>query len=358
MNSNASTTWARIFIIPSSKTANKPTGPAPIITTSVSNFSSILHILQKILTNANALYLLASMKIKLLLAAMLLPATAKAQALPTVEVNMGVLNQFRQEPTQYIQPQEEFELAMRPPAPRYETAPYYPPAAPEIEAEQEKLFDINGEFSGNVAFVSDYAFRGISQTREAPAVQGGFDFEHGSGAYVGLWASSLEFGDGEAGTEVDYYAGYSQDLGAGFSVDGGVLYYSYPGANQALNYDFVEVYGGIGYETALVGQDVSGSTTLNYSPDYFAQSGNSYYLKTAASTPLPHGFTLDGTVGYQWVEDNDAFLLPDYADWSLGLAYELEGFELKAQYVDTSISSDDCADGCDTKGILSVSRAL
>lgn len=312
------------------------------------------------------------MKMRILLAMAILPATASAQDLPTVEVNMDVLNQFRApvapayvasppiapEP-QYVQAQEAYELAMRPPAPRYEQPNNYP--APPVEPEQaddEKILNLNGEFSGNVAMVSDYAFRGVSQTREAPAIQGGFDFEHESGVYVGLWASSLEFGDGEAGTEVDYYAGYSKDLGDGFSADGGVLYYSYPGANQALDYDFVELYGGIGYETALMGNDVSGSTTLNYSPNYFGNSGNSYYLKTAAATPLPHGFTLDGSVGYQWVEDNDTFLLPDYADWTIGLAYELEGFELKAQYVDTSISSDDCADGCDTKGIFSVSRAL
>lgn len=298
-----------------------------------------------------------------------LPISAGAQNLETVEVNLAALQQFGRVPSyapvalapppvpQYVQQQQAYEVAQRPELPLYQVPAGYPPVPQKQQIEEPQPL-IEGDFSGNVGFVTDYTFRGVTQTREAPAVQGGFDYAHPSGGYVGIWASSLEFGDGEAGTEIDYYAGYSADVGNGITADGGVIYYQYPSANSSLNYDFVEVYGGLSTEVQIDGQDVAADASLSVSPDYFGGSGAAYYAKLGASTPLPHGFTLDGHVGYQWIEDNDTFLLPDYADWSVGIGYELEGFELKAQYIDTSISSDDCADGCDAKGVLSVSRSL
>lgn len=311
--------------------------------------------------------------------------SAGAQELQTVEINMDALRQFQVAslPTQapsyaprqplppvaqpaYAQQQQAYEVAARQPAP-YPTYHQPPPSVP-IPPVQVRVSDsaeggssssaFEGELSGNVGFVTDYTFRGVSQTSEAPAVQGGFDYAHPSGGYVGIWASSIDFGDAQAGTEIDYYAGYSKEIGGGVTADGGVIYYQYPGARDDLNYDFYEVYGGISYDAQIGGQEVATDASISYSPDYFGGSGEGYYLKAGASTPVGNGFTLDGHLGYQFIEDEDTFGLPDYADWSIGLAYELEGFELKAQYIDTSISSTDCPDGCDAKGVLSVSRSL
>ena len=304
---------------------------------------------------------------KFLLATMFLPISVAAQ--PTVEVNMDVLDKFRSTsaPAKTSAPAapEEFEIAMRPPAPRYEAPAGYPAPPQTVVAPEAPVSDdegnglgIDGEFSGNVGLTSDYIYRGVSQGREAPAIQGGLDYSHPTGAYIGLWASSVDFGNSQASAEIDYYAGYTTEIAEGVSVDGGVLYYNYPSADSNLNYDFVEVYGGVGYETELAGHEISTNTTLNYSPDFFAGSGSSYYLKGAASTPLPYGITIDGHIARQWIEDNAAAALPDYNDWSIGLAYAIEDFELKAQYIDTDIDTGACADGCDAKGVLSVSRSL
>ena len=280
---------------------------------------------------------------------------------------MQALQKFAQPATQpaapqFIQPEQEFEIAMRPPAPRSEgwqaTPPTPPPPSPPAHIEPEDTLGIDGEFSGNVALTTEYTFRGITQSREGPAIQGGVDYEHPSGGYVGLWASSIDFGDQNASTEMDYYAGYSQEIGGGVTADGGFIYYNYPSAKSNLNYDFVEGYLGLEYVADVQGQEVTTNATVNYSPDYFAASGQGVYAKLAASTPVAYGFTVDGHIARQWVEDEAAFLFPDYNDWSLGVGYELEGYELKAQYVDTSLDSSECADGCDAKGILSVSKAL
>src|ERR1700716_843610 len=87
-------------------------------------------------------------------------------------------------------------------------------------------------FTGNLAVVSDYRFRGISQSFRQPAVQGGFDYSHSSGFYVGNWNSSVSglSYPGGAGIEMDLYAGYKFEPVKDVLLDVGALYYYYPGA--------------------------------------------------------------------------------------------------------------------------------
>src|SRR5690606_30975216 len=100
-------------------------------------------------------------------------------------------------------------------------------AAPALAAEESP-------FSANVSIVSDYKFRGLSQTNAEPALQGGFDYAHASGLYLGTWASSISWlSDGQADVssslEWDFYGGYSGTSGE-FGYDFGLLYYYYPGS--------------------------------------------------------------------------------------------------------------------------------
>ena len=76
----------------------------------------------------------------------------------------------------------------------------------------------SAEFESNVALSSDYIWRGMTQTAEEPAISGGFDIAGESGLYFGTWASNVEFGDGAA-LELDWYAGYANELENGFSYD-------------------------------------------------------------------------------------------------------------------------------------------
>ena len=97
--------------------------------------------------------------------------------------------------------------------------------------------------SGNVALTTDYAFRGISQSDESPAVQGGFDAAFGdSGVYAGAWASNINFGTGGANLELDLYGGYKFAVG-GIAMDVGVIGYFYPGASDdTAELDYYEAY--------------------------------------------------------------------------------------------------------------------
>ena len=91
------------------------------------------------------------------------------------------------------------------------------------------------EMSANVGFVSDYQYRGYSQTNENMALQGGFDYAHDSGLYVGVWGSSIDWLS-KGGLEVDVYGGYANSIGD-FGYDVGVLQYFYPGGKTSAGDD-------------------------------------------------------------------------------------------------------------------------
>lgn len=86
----------------------------------------------------------------------------------------------------------------------------------------EEFLNIPGTLDSYVTLVSEYAFRGISQSSESPAVQGSVSWAHDSGAYLGFWASSVDLVD--ASTELDLYAGYSKEFVKNYTVDLGLIY--------------------------------------------------------------------------------------------------------------------------------------
>jgi uncharacterized protein (TIGR02001 family) len=189
--------------------------------------------------------------------------------------------------------------------------------------------------SVNVGGVTDYRYRGISQSRLKPAIQGGADFAHKSGFYIGTWASSIKWikdGGGDANAEVDLYGGYKFTAGD-FGLDVGLLRYLYPGSNLPINPDTTEVY--------VAG--TFGPATLKYSHAVtnlfgFNDSKNSYYLDLNATFETGFwGLTFTPHIGYQRVAHNSDF---SYTDWSLGLGKDFgNGFSASLAYVDTNTSN-------------------
>lgn len=218
---------------------------------------------------------------------------------------------------------------------------------------------LNGKFTGSISGVSDYKFRGISQTSESPAIQGNIDFVHQSGVKVGVWGSNTDFGStADASLETDFYASYTRTFNK-VILEGGTIYYLYPSAKADHNYDYAEFYGSAGYDFGVV--SITGS--LNYSPDFFGASGVAYYpklyVKVLLPEPLPKGLAVDASIGHQWIDNNVRYGVPNYTDWSAGLSYTIEDFTIKAQYVDTNIGKEQCAlDACEGKLLFSVSKAF
>ena len=178
--------------------------------------------------------------------------------------------------------------------------------------------------SFNVGAVSEYRYRGISQSRKKPALQAGADFAHKSGFYLGTWGSTIKWisdAGGDADVEIDVYGGYKGSFGA-FGYDVGILTYQYPDHNLPISPNTTEVY--------LAG--TFGPATLKYSHATsnlfgFANSKNSYYLDLSAAFDLGGGWSLTPHVGYQKVKGaaNDPFSYTDYSltlgkDFGNGLA--------------------------------------
>jgi uncharacterized protein (TIGR02001 family) len=183
----------------------------------------------------------------------------------------------------------------------------------------------------NAGVVSDYRYRGISQTRLRPALQGGADYTHRSGLYVGTWASTIRWvkdSGGDAGAEVDLYGGYRFSAGP-LGLDVGLLRYFYPRSDLAVNPDTTEAYVAATWGPATL--KYSHATTNLFG---FADSRGSGYLDLAATFPLPvWGLTLTPHVGHQRVRRNSA---SSYTDWSLTLAKDFgNGFSASLAALDT-----------------------
>ena len=220
------------------------------------------------------------------------------------------------------------------------------------------------EISGNVTLATDYVFRGISQTDENPAIQGGFDWGHDSGFYLGTWASNVQFNENilvvpedsvdEAAIEVDFYGGFANSFSSGLGYDVGAIYYAYPGAASSLNYDFYEFYGGLDW-TFSDTWSIYGK--VSYSPEFFGESGAAWYFDGGLDVSLPGNWGLFAHAGYQTIEDSD----PDnYADWSLGATWGVWGVDLGlAAYGVNGKGKDFAGDDIgDTRAVLSISKSL
>ena len=196
-------------------------------------------------------------------------------------------------------------------------------------------------FSGNAGLYSDYKFRGFTQTGYAPAFQGGFDFAHKSGFYLGNWNSNVEQGlYNGASLEMDFYGGYKFAAGP-LGLDVGYLYYYYPntGALGSTKIDNGELYVGASYgplsaklfyavtEFFALGKGVPGVDTKG-----------SYYVDLSASFDLGSGWTAVAHYGYQDIADGKkAGLIEDtVSDYKLGVTKDVGGWLLGAAVIGTS----------------------
>ena len=191
-----------------------------------------------------------------------------------------------------------------------------------------------GNFSANVGFFNQYSFRGIDQSGEEAAVQGGFDWAHDSGFYIGTWASNVDFNDNDSVTEFDFYGGYTKEIQNGINLDLSMIGYTYPGAYASSNYDYYEYSFGLGKSIG----PISFSTAINYSPEFFAKSGDATYWQGGLDYEFQE-IKISGHVGKQWIDLETTYGAPDYVDYSIGASYAWQGFDLSVAYVDTDVDA-------------------
>jgi len=217
-------------------------------------------------------------------------------------------------------------------------------------------------FAPNVGVVSDYLFRGVSQTHGKPALQAGLDYSHSSGLYAGIWASTITWVKDFTGggtTEVDLYGGYKNTFAGGdWNYDFGLIHYHYPGAgsatagnaalvSQLYSPNTTEVYAAIGYKwlTAKYSHTVSSNfigwvpTTTAGAYDTTKTSRGSNYLELNAAYDLGDGWGVSGHVGHQKVKnvsDSAALRDADYTDWNVGVTKDMGFGVVGLTYSDTN----------------------
>jgi len=212
--------------------------------------------------------------------------------------------------------------------------------------------------SGSVGLVTDYRFRGVSQSDNDPALQGGITVTHKSGLYAAIWSSNLAgWGTfGGANIELDLIGGYKMPIGGGGALDVGLTWYMYPGGADKTDFaePYVKLSGTAGPLNLLAGvayapkQEALGN--FSATPQSRGQSEDNLYLWGDANAGIPNTpVTLKAHIGYSdgnpGLGPNGTSVAPTgkYWDWMLGTDFVLGPVTLGAAYVDTDISRRESA---------------
>lgn len=205
-----------------------------------------------------------------------------------------------------------------------------PPAEPALPA---------SPWVGSLTLASDYIFRGLTQTNEKPAVQGGLEYDDPSGIYAGFWGSSISWisdaSTSEApissNVEFDFYVGYRGKFNDDFGYDVGLYTYYYPGDYPAgfTSANTTEVYGALSYK--FLSLKYSHTLTNAFG---FSDTQNSGYLDLSANYEFVPTWVLNAHVGHQRIDGlGDA----SYTDYKLGITKNFDkGFSLAVAYYDTN----------------------
>ncbi len=228
------------------------------------------------------------------------------------------------------------------------------------------------QFSANIGAVTDYRFRGVSQTLGKPALQGGMDYAHSSGLYVGTWLSTVakdSYANGK-GLEVDLYGGWKNEFAKDWTIDLGALYYWYPsaayytfGAGGTTNttksgnkYNNTELYAALSYKWisakysyatsnyfgassqafngSLGGVNSNNTATGSISgPATGGSSKGSSYLDVSANYEFADKWTLNAHVGVLRVK---TFTGLSYNDYKLGVTYDAGWASISAALIGTT----------------------
>lgn len=232
-----------------------------------------------------------------------------------------------------------------------------PPAEPAKPFEYTPWYEqkiLPAPLSATIAFWSNYRFRGISQTSNAPGYNGSLDFEYELApwitTYAGIWASNINFNSGfKPRVEVDVYGGFKGKVFEKLGWNVQFIGYLYPGstASQALNY--FEVMPMLSWDFGIV--EVSGGVAI--SPNFQVASGLGVYPFGDVNVPIPveilqpYKVAAFAHIGYQTIERNFKFGTPDYLEWEAGIRWELYGFKMFVKYGDTNLKRSECFGGLD-----------
>jgi len=197
-----------------------------------------------------------------------------------------------------------------------------------------------GELSANASITNNYLWRGLTQSLNKPATQGGIDYAADNGFYVGTWISNVEYeADDAYSYEHDMYFGFSGET-SGVGYDVGYLYFNY---DDNAQFDFSEIYGSLSFGAFSVGANILVDTEAEEGIGQDFGFGEASYLYADYAITLENEAELSFHVGRHGGDFVDAFngVTDDYIDYGVTLAKD--GFAFSV--IGTSLGSDDNNDG-------------
>jgi uncharacterized protein (TIGR02001 family) len=209
------------------------------------------------------------------------------------------------------------------------------------------------QLTASATVTNNYLWRGLTQSMNEAAVQGGVKYTAGNGVYVGTWASNVEYDAGDVYSyEHDMYFGIGGKINDSLSYDAGYLYYNY---DENAGFDFGEVYG-----TLTMGNfSVNAFFLANAEPDEAAlgrpdwdfSAFETYYLGANYSIPLASGATIGLHAGYHDGDFAEAFngVTTSYLDYNVSIAKD--GFSAMVSMTD--LGDDDDSDGAEDYASMS-----
>lgn len=221
---------------------------------------------------------------------------------------------------------------------------------------------INDDFAVDIdlAAVSDYRSRGISQTQGDPALQADIMLSHASGLYLGAWTSNVDFGfASKTRQEVDYYGGWAWQMAEQVNLDLGYIKYSYPKESQ---YNLSELYAILAVQGFKLAAYYSTDASTQYGKDQ-----DSLYTWVGYQTALPLRVGLELRYGRVDLKDPSYWSQSgqsrdSYREWEARLTRDVLGLTWRLSYLDTNLSHAECAssygfdDVCSATVVAGVSK--
>lgn len=213
------------------------------------------------------------------------------------------------------------------------------------------------DFAAGGKIMSDYNFRGISQSDRKPSgtayFEGRFNINETFQAYAGVQAYAVKL-PSDPSAEVDLFGGVRATFGA-LTFDVGVMKYWYPGETEIkiatgapFDYikstDFLEYYGKVGY---TINDMFSVGANVFHSQNWLNTGATGTYVSGTGKVTLPYDLALSGELGRYFLGTTDSFYgfakLPDYTYWNVGLTYTYKVLSLDLRYHDTNLSKGECS---------------
>ncbi|WP_020188187.1 TorF family putative porin [Methylopila sp. 73B] len=220
-------------------------------------------------------------------------------------------------------------------------------AAPEAMVIESAPSPIDVAFG--VKFTTDYVFRGVTQSKGDPAVQGYAELQAFDWVYAGIWSSSVNGFATDPAAEVDIYGGLRHTWDA-FTLDVGGLYYYYPGEDTPgplKQLDYWEIYAKPSYAFGNFGS-ITGN--VYWTSDFVNTGSDALYLSAIGKVNIPLdtipdvGFYVSGEFGKQWIDRSRGFALAeDYLTWNLGVGATYKAATIEFRYSDSDLSRNECA---------------